>query len=415
MSEMHFATVWEKISDAQPDATALICSNIKRSWKEYEDRAARVAGYLDQQGLGPDSKIGIYVHNCNEYLETQFGIMKMRGVGINVNYRYHEEELIYLLDNADCEAIVYQACYASRIESIRDELPKVKTFIRIDDETEGSIAGDIEFEQLIKQTEPMPRIERSLDDIYMLYTGGTTGMPKGVMYPMGQMTAALTLGWGMLGGLEEIPATPEALAATSAAATASGNQIISLATCPLMHGTGMWIGSMIPHLMGGAVITIPELGLNPDLMWQEVARNKASFVVIVGDAFAKPLLNELNRAKDEGPEHDISSVKAMMSSGVMWSAEVKEGLLEHNDMMLIDAMGSTEGSMGTSVASRGNISKTAKFEMGESVKVFNEDDKEVAPGSGEMGLIGTPGNIPIAYYKDPKKSAETTREIGGVH
>ncbi len=414
MSEMHFATVWEKISDAQPDAAALICKDTVRSWKEYENRAARVAGFLDQQGHGPDAKIGLYLHNCNEYLEAQFGIMKMRGVAINVNYRYRKEELVYLLDNADCEALVYQACYASQIDAIREQLPNIKTFIRIADESNELMSGDIEFEQLIEQTEPMPRIKRSVDDIYMLYTGGTTGMPKGVMYPMGQMTAALTLGWGMLGGLEDIPATPEALAATSAAATESGNQLVSLTTCPLMHGTGMWIGSMIPHMMGGAVITIPELGLNPELMWQEVTRNKASFVVIVGDAFAKPLLNELNKAKDEGSAHDISSVKAIMSSGVMWSSEVKEGLLEHNDMSLIDAMGSTEGSMGTSIASRGNVSQTAKFAMNESVKVFNENDEEVEPGSGEMGLLGTPGNIPIGYYKDPQKSAETFREIDGI-
>lgn len=414
MSEMHFATVWERIADEQPEATALICNDVIRSWGEYEDRAARIAAYLDQQGHKPDTKVGVYVHNCNQYLEAQFGIMKMRGVTVNVNYRYQETELIYLLENADCEALVYQACYASRVEAIRSQLPKIRTWIRVADDSGGAISGDIEFETLIAETAPMPRIERSEDDLYMLYTGGTTGMPKGVMYSCGQMTRSLTMGWVILGGVEVPPATPKAVAIAAAALTQSGNQPVSLTTCPLMHGTGMWVGSIIPLLMGGAVITIDELGLNPELMWQEVTRNKASFVVIVGDAFAKPLLIELDKARDEGRRHDISSVKVIMSSGVMWSSEVKQGLLEHHDMVLIDAMGSTEGGMGTSTASRNNIAETAKFEMNENVKVFNENDEEVTPGSGEMGMLGTPGNIPLGYYKDPVKSAETFREINGV-
>ncbi len=414
MSEMHFATVWEKIADQQPDATALICGDVQRNWREYDERASRIAGYLNQRGLKPDAKIGIYAHNCNEFLEAQFGIMKMRGVPINVNYRYQEEELIYLLDNADCDALVYQACYASRVAAIRSKLPRIKTFIRIDDGTGGSITGDVEFEQLIAGTKPMPRIERSEDDIYMLYTGGTTGMPKGVMYSAGQMTAGLMLGWVVIGGMEIPPATPEEAAALSSALTGSGNQMVSIATCPLMHGTGMWIGSMIPHMMGAAVVTIPHLGLDPQQIWQEVGRNKVSFVVIVGDAFAKPLLTELDRAVAEGEPHDITSVKAIMSSGVMWSAEVKAELLRHHDMMLIDAMGSTEGSMGTSIATRGAVSQTAKFTMGAEVKVFDENDQEILPGSGQMGMIGTAGNVPLGYYKDAEKSAMTFREVDGV-
>ena len=414
MAEMHFATIWEHIADQQPNAPAVICKDVTRTWKEYENRAARFAAFLDGQGLKPDSKIGIYLHNCNEYLEAQFGIMKMRGVTINVNYRYREEELVYLLDNADCEALVYQACYADQVEAIRDQLPGVKTFVRMEDDSGESIQGDVEYQSVIADTQPMPRIERSEDDLYMLYTGGTTGMPKGVMYSAGQMSVGLTMGWAILGGLEEPPATPEALALAAAALHQSGSQVISLAGCPLMHGTGMWVGSLIPHMMGGAVVTIPELGLNPDLIWQEVTRNNVSFLVIVGDAFATPLLAELDKAKSEGSAHDISSLKAMMSSGVMWSSEVKQGLLNHQDMVLIDAMGSTEGAMGTSLAARGEVSETAKFEMGEGVKVFNEDDLEVTPGSGEMGMIGTAGNVPLGYYKDPEKSAATFREIDGV-
>lgn len=414
MAEMHFATIWEQIADRQPQAPAVICRDVTRSWQEYEDRAARIAGFLDSRGLKPDAKVGLYVANCNEYLEAQFGAMKMRGVPINVNYRYLEDELVYLLENADCEALFYHACYAERVAAIQDKLPGIKTYIRIEDGSGGSIADDFEFEAVIADTAPMPRIERSEDDVYMLYTGGTTGMPKGVMYSAGQMSTGLTAGWVLLAGMEEAPATPEALGMAAAAVYESGNQVVSLAGCPLMHGTGMWIGSLIPHMMGGAVVTISDLGLDPELIWKEVARNQVSFLVIVGDAFAKPLLAELDKAKAEGNSHDISSLKAMMSSGVMWSYEVKEGLLSYNEMALIDAMGSTEGSMGTSVATRDGVSKTAKFEMGEGVKVFDEDDQEIAPGSGKMGLIGTSGNVPLGYYKDPEKSAATFREVAGV-
>ena len=413
MLEMHFATIWEKIAAAQPEAPAVICGNVIRTWREYEDRAARVAAYLHQQGLETESKIGIYLHNCNEYLEAQFGIMKMRGVPINVNYRYREEEMVYLLENADCEALVYQSCYADRVAAVRDQLPAIKTFIRVEDDSGGSVPGDVEYETLIADNAPMPSIERSADDLYMLYTGGTTGMPKGVMYASGTMSTGLTSGWMLLGGLAELPATPEELAAASAALHEAGNQVISLTACPLMHGTGMWVGSMIPHMMGGAVVTMSELGLNPEQIWREVRRNGVTFVVIVGDAFAKPMLAELDKAKEDGTPHDISTIKAIMSSGVMWSEEVKAGMLQHHDMILIDAMGSTEGSMGSSVATRGDVSETAKFVMGENVKVFDEYDVEVVPGSGDMGMLAAPG-APLGYYKDPEKTAETFREIDGV-
>lgn len=414
MTEMHFATVCELVADRQPDAPALICADQRRNWREYEDRAARFAAFLVSRGLARDSKVGLYLHNRNEYLECQLGIMKMRGVAINVNYRYLEDELVYVLDNADCEAVVYQACYAGRVAAIRARLPRVRVWVQVADTAQASAGDDPELEALLASHAPMPRISRSEDDIYMLYTGGTTGMPKGVMYTMGQITRGLTAGWVLLGGMTALPETPEVVAEAAAALCSSGNQMISIACCPLMHGTGMWIGSMIPELMGGAVVTIPTLGLDPEKIWREVARNRVSFVVIVGDAFARPLLDELDRAKAAGQAHDISSVKAMMSSGVMWSAEVKAGLLAHHDMMLIDGMGSTEGSMGTSISVRNAVSSTASFMMGADVRVFNEKDQPVAPGSGEIGIIGTPGNVPLGYYKDPVKSAATFREIDGV-
>ena len=418
MTVPHLATAFELIARAQGDAPALVCGDVTRTWREYDDRAARLCQALWDAGLTTDSKAGLYLHNGNEYLEAQFGIFKARGCPINVNYRYVEDELIYLLDNADCEALFYQSTYATQVDNIRDRLPKIKLYVCVDDPSASGNAAattqDINYEQLINASTPAEPIERSVDDLYMLYTGGTTGMPKGVMYAQGQSTLSLMSGWTLLGGLAEPPTDLEEVARLSAARYAAGQQTRSLVTCPLMHGTGMWVGAMIPHLTGGVVITNPSLKFDPHGLWQIAAREKATFMVIVGDAFAKPLLDALDERAAAGKPFDLSHLQAMMSSGVMWSSEVKEGLLKHHPMALVDAMGSSEGSMGTSVTTREIKPATAKFELGNNVKVFTEDDREVVPGSGEMGMLGTPGNVPLGYYKDPQKSAETFREINGV-
>ncbi len=189
---------------------------------------------------------------------------------------------------------------------------------------------------------------------------------------------------------------------------------VTVVACPLMHGTGMWLGSLAPLLTGGTVITTPQLGLDPDLIWTLVGSHRATDLVVVGDAFARPLLAALDEAERRGEPYDLSSLRQIVSSGVMWSREVKEGLLRHRDMMLVDAMGSTEGSMGSSVSSRASGPTTAKFQLAEGVKVFTDEGREVEPGSGEIGKLATSGFVPLGYYKDPVKSAETFREVDGV-
>lgn len=410
---LHFATVWETIADLIADRKALICGAQERTWREYDERAARIAGLLHQHGVGVDSKVGIYLHNSNEYLEAQYGIFKLRGSPINVNYRYKAEELVYLLDNADAEAVFFQGCYAARIWEIRRQLPKVKLFVQVDDGTEALIDDAIDFERGIRAATPMPRIDRDGQDIYMLYTGGTTGMPKGVMYHHQQFISVMMGSVGALG--VKVPEDAADIPAVVAALAAENAFTVSLAACPLMHGTGMWLGSMVPLLTGGTVVTIPKLGLDPHLIWSEVERNRCTSVTIVGDAFARPMLDALNDARQRGNPYDISSVESIVSSGVMWSAEVKRGLLEHGDMRLVDAMGSTEGGMGSSVATREQGAETARFQINPGVKVFADDGQEVAPGSGVMGKLATSGGlVPIGYYKDPEKSAATFKEIDGV-
>jgi acyl-CoA synthetase (AMP-forming)/AMP-acid ligase II len=412
--EAHYATVFEKNADTIPDEIALVCGDNTKTWKEYDDRAARLATLLTSYGLGSDSKVSLYVHNSNEYLEAQYSVFKIAGVSINVNYRYKEEELIYLMDNSDSEAVFFQGCYGNQIKSIKDKLDKVKVFIQIDDGSEQLDFAE-NYEAAIASSEPMERIERSEDNIYMLYTGGTTGMPKGVMYTHGGHLRAMlsTAGaWGLIPLQEKVDI--DGISGEVLRISEEGNLNVSIPACPLMHGTGMWLGALVPHLVGGRVVTMPQLGFDPDFLFKEVERTQTNNIIIVGDAFGKPMMDALDKAQAENRPYNLGSVNTIISSGVMWSAEVKDGLLKHHDMILIDAMGSTEGGMGSSRASRDEPAPTAKFTINPGVIVITDEGKHVEPGSGVMGKIGTSGLVPLGYFKDEKKSAETFMEFEGV-
>jgi fatty-acyl-CoA synthase len=415
--EMHFATVWESIADAQPDVPAIVHGSTTRTWREYDERAARFAAALTAAGLGPDSKVGLYLYNSNEYLEAQFGGFKARAVPVNVNYRYLDDELWYLLDNADAEALVFHTSLGDRVARVLPRLPKLRLLIGVDDgapEDGTVVAGAQPFEDVLAAQGPMERIRRREDDIYMLYTGGTTGMPKGVMYAMGGLTASFVeAGFPLINAAAPTDAAEVAPLVVEAAQR--GERIISIPACPLMHGTGVWLGTFIPHLIGGTVVTLESRSLDPDELLREVERHRVSALAIVGDAFSKPILRALDEAKAAGRPYDTSSLRTIISSGVMWTAEVKEALLERMEqLVLVDAIGSTEGSMGISITVKGLPPSTAKFDQMPTTKVFTDDGREVQPGSGEIGMVAAGGNVPLGYFKDPEKSARTFRVIDGV-
>ena len=416
--EMHFATLWEAIADAIPERTALVHGTTRRTWAEYDDRAARLASAFTAAGLGPDSKIGMYLYNGNEYLETQYAGFKMRAVPVNVNYRYLDDELWYLLDNADAEALVFHASLEDRVERVRGRLPKLKLLVEVDDlgthhyaPNGGSAAR---FEDVIATHDPMPRITRDESDIYMLYTGGTTGMPKGVMYAMGGRTEGFVMRGFSLIGLAP-PSDPADVPALVRDLARDGELPVSMPACPLMHGTGMWLGAMIPGLAGGTVVTLPGHSLDAHAVWKTTEVENVSVVVIVGDAFCKPMIHAFDEAAARSAPYDASSLKLVVSSGVMWTAEVKSELLHRvKHLMLIDAIGSTEGSVGVAVTMNGPPPPTAQFDIAPETKVFTEDGRSVQPGSGEAGMVAAGGNLPLGYFKDPKKSAGTFRVIDGV-
>ena len=408
---LHFATIWEAVADRASERPAVICDGVTRRWGEYEDRAARLATALTDAGLGPGSKVGLYLHNSIEYLEAQFAVFKIGGCPINVNYRYKAEELVYLLENSDAEALVFQSSYAMRIWEIRERLPNIKMYLQVDD---GSAEVLLDFasayETVARNHQPLPRRGHDPDSVYMLYTGGTTGMPKGVMYDVAGFCTTL-IGIGVAGlGLEAPVTMDDYLGLLEALDT----HPINMPAAPMMHGTGMWLGCMVPHALGGTVVATAKLGLDADLIWQLVQEHQVSDLVIVGDAFAKPLLGALNDAVSQGRAFRPAGLQQIISSGVMWSAEVKQGLLEHLDCALVDIMGSSEGGMGMSVTTRDMATPTARFVLNEGVKVFNDADQEVQPGSEEIGKIATSGMVPLGYYKDAAKSEATFREIDGV-
>ena len=409
---LDFASVWEMISDIVPDNDALICEDEVVTRKEYDEKSSKIATALTAAGLQANSKAGLYLNNSNEYLIAQNAIFKIGGIPINVNYRYVAEELIYLLDNSDSEAVFYHACYSNRIKEIASSLPNIKAWIEVSDGTESYFPDALKYEELLESSSPMDRIYRDPETIYMLYTGGTTGMPKGVMYKQGEFLVFLFRTLKAMG--YDVPEDINNLEEQIHNFKKDDTFIRSLIGCPLMHGTGMWLGAFLPLLLGGTAITSRNLGFDADQIWTQVEDTQTSNIVIVGDAFAKPMLDALNNASSQGKPYDLSSVKVIISSGVMWSEEVKNGLLEHHDMQLMDTMGSTEGGMGSSVSTRDNPPKTAKFALNPGVVVIADDGEVLKPGTDKIGLIGTSGLVPVGYYKDEKKSAETFREVDGV-
>ena len=412
--DFHFNNVWTALSDAFPNRAALICEEKTVTWSQFNDRAARLASLFEKHGVTNGASVGLYMLNCNEYTEAHFGCFKQSICPVNVNYRYRAEELIYLLDNSDSEVVIYHASFAPRITEIKSSLPKIKLYIQVDDGTDNELLdGALDYERALAESAPQPFKPSAYEDRYMLYTGGTTGMPKGVMYDNGALAHWLCIGGYTSRGL----APPSSIADVleGAQAITDMNAVHrSLPACPQMHGTGMWIGTMVALNCGGTVITQRTQHLDADALLRCVVDNEVTDLTIVGDAFARPILGALNAASDAGKPYDLSRLGQIASSGVMWSSEIKEGLLRHHDMMLNDIMGSTEGSMGGSLSTRQSAAKTAKFVIADYVKVFNENDEPVAPGSGEMGMVATAGIVPRGYYKDDVKSANTFRTVNGV-
>jgi fatty-acyl-CoA synthase len=410
VSSWNYGDVWEAVADELPAAPALTHGEVTRSWSEFDRRADNVARWLLGAGVAAQDKVALYLYNCSEYLEATFACFKIALVPINTNYRYADDELIYLWENADTVAVVFHGAFVDRIEGIRDRAAGIQSWLWVDDGTASCPDWAVPYE--LAAADPADpaaatRVRapwgRSPDDIYMLYTGGTTGMPKGVMWRQDDLFARLNSA-----GFRRYPEDggPDDVRAEL---VKSGPGMTLLPACPLMHGTGGFT-AMECLSEGGRVVTLTSRQFDPVELLDTVQRQRVNGLIIVGDVFAKPILSAL----DAEPERwDLSSLVGIISSGVMWSEETKQGLLRHHPgMLLVDAFSSSEAiGMGSSVSSAGSAAPTAQFTLGPEVRVLDSDGHDVVPGSGESGVLALGGRIPLGYYKDEAKTSATFRTI----
>jgi len=412
MSDWNLASVFESVSDALGDRDALVQGATRRSWGSFDERAARFAAALGALGVEPDSKVALYLYNSNEFMECMYGTLKARAVHVNVNYRYLADELEYLLDNSDTEVLVFHGSLAEQVAAVRDRLPRLRAVIQVDDGT-PLLDGALPYEAVLAAHDPMPRIERSGDDQWFLYTGGTTGMPKGVMWRIADLYGVLAETTYPPFG-EAVPERAEDAGTVAARIVAAGRAPVHLPASPLMHGTGVMTSTQSLFL-GGSVVTLEGRRFDADELWRTVEREGVTQLAIVGDAFAKPMVRALEEAEAQGRPYDLSSLGLMVSSGVIWSAPVKAALQERRAMLLLDSLGSSEGvGFAASLSGPGQEVETARFQVGAHTKVLTEDGREVTPGSGEQGMLALGGYLPSGYYKDPDKSAGTFRVFDGV-
>ncbi len=403
MAGWNFAELWEAIADKFPDAQAQVQGDRHDDWRTFDAHADGLAHHLLEGGAVHQDKVALYLYNCPEYMEGCYAAFKAGMVPVNTNYRYLDDELVYLWDNADAVAVVFHGTFTERVAMVRAQLPKVRQWIWVDDGTDTCPDWADDYAQVASSApgRVIPPWGRSGDDVVMIYTGGTTGMPKGVMWRQDDLIAVTCATGNPL--LAQDPAEVGGVAAFIDGIAAPGPP--GLPACPLMHGTG-WFTANIFLTQAGSVVTLVDRSLDWTEVLDTIERENVGALTIVGDAFGKPLV----RALDANPgKWDLSSLVLVASSGVMWSEPVKEAMLAHNPgMLLIDTFSSSEAiGMGSSVSAGSSAEKTAHFSLGPGCKVFADDGTPVEPGSEQRGRVAVPGRVPIAYYKDPEKSAAT--------
>ena len=408
-ADLNLATAWEAVAGALPDRPAIAHGDLVRTWAEFEDRAARLAAVLDAHGVGHDAKVAIALYNGNEYLEAEFAAFKVRAVPANVNYRYRLDELRYVLQNADAAALFYDASMRDLVAQVRAEVPTLRLVIEVGGD--GTCPWALDYETAVATATPLAPIERSGDDLWFLYTGGTTGMPKAVMWEHR----------GLLGGMDTtfrpfgiaVPTTVEEVVTAARTVAEQGIEVRQLAASPLMHGTaGLSSKATLTH--GGLVVTLTARSLDAHELFRAIEQHRVTMLTIVGDAFSRPMLAALDEAEGAGRPYDLSSLRSIVSSGIMWSEEIKQELLRRHAVTLVDILGSSEGSgMARQIASRKHKATTARFQLSANSRVFTDDGREVVPGSGETGRIALGFPIPLGYYKDPEKTESTFPMLGG--
>jgi 3-oxocholest-4-en-26-oate---CoA ligase len=411
--EFNVADLVEAAADRVPEREILVCGPNRLTYAQLDARANQLAHYFQSLGLGRGDQIGIYGFNSSHWVEAMLAAYKIRAVPINVNYRYVEEELFYLFDNADLVALVHDAQFAPRILTVRPRVPKLRYFVAIDDGSgqECGALGSMDYEHAVAQGSPQRDFApRSGDDLYVLYTGGTTGKPKGVMWR--QHDVIFTLGGGIDHVTREPAPNPETLTNKI-----NPDACLTMAPlAPLMHGAAQW--AVLGPLFIGNKIALWSGSFEPHAVWRMVERERVNTIQLTGDAMGRPLIEAL---AEPGVGYDLSSVIVITSTAAIFSPSVKAQYLERFPYaMLLDATGSSEqGFTGMHTVSKESLAQDTaqtrgiRINPGRDVTVFDDQFQRVAPGSGVIGKLARSGNVPLGYHKDPQKTAETFVEIDG--
>lgn len=407
---LNIADLAEHAIDAVPDRIALICGDEQITYAELEDRANRLAHFLIDRGVGKDDKVGLYSRNRIEIVIAMLAIVKAGAIGVNVNYRYVEAELRYLFDNSDMVALVHERQYADRVAAVLPETPGVKTVVVIEDGTDADYRryGGVGFSDAIAAGAPGRDFgPRSADDVYLLYTGGTTGFPKGVMWRHEDIYRVL------LGGTDFATGEFVADEYDHARQAVAGPPMIRFPIPPMIHGATQ-SATWMALFAGQTVVLAPEF--DADEVWRTVERHKVNLLFFTGDAMGRPLLDALEAGDPDSPR-DLSSLFVLASTAALFSPSLKERFCELlPNRIITDSIGSSEtGFGGSSIVAKGQTQAGGpRVSIDKKTVVLDDEGNEVKPGSGVRGILAKRGNIPLGYYKDEKKTAETFRTINGV-
>ncbi|OKH82830.1 acyl-CoA synthetase [Mycobacterium sp. ST-F2] len=408
---LNIADLAEHAIDAVPDRVALICGDEQLTYAQLEEKANRLAHYLQSQGVKKDDKVGLYCRNRIEIVIGMLGIVKAGAILVNVNFRYVEGELKYLFENSDMVAVIHERQYSDRVANVLPELPLLKTKLVVEDGSDLDYQryGGVEFYSAIADSSPERDFgPRSEDDIYLLYTGGTTGFPKGVMWRHEDIYRVL------FGGTDFATGEPIADEYDLSKQAATNPPMIRLPIPPMIHGatqSATWMAMFTGH----TVVLMPEF--DADAAWRMIHEHKVNLLFFTGDAMARPLLDALLAHQDAGNEYDLSSLFLLASTAALFSTSLKEKFLELlPNRIITDSIGSSEtGFGGTSIVAKGQSHTGGpRVTIDKNTKVLDEDGNEVVPGSGVRGIIAKCGHIPVGYFKDEKKTAETFKTINGV-
>ncbi len=411
----HFATTWEAIADAYPDGPALVQGTRVRTWREFDDRASRLAAAMSAAGVRAGDTVAIDLYNCSEYLETFYAAVKIRAVPANVNYRYLDEEMRQLLHQAQARVLVHHASFAERVAPAVAALTGLQLVVEVDDlgGAHEPIGKTHPYESLISEHDPAPRIARSSSDIFLSFTGGTTGLPKGVEYVIGNSVNNTSTLSRLNLGIEYLDWTAPSIDRAHQL-RASYPPPVAVPASPMMHSSGLVMASLPVLTLGGTVVSLASQHFDPDELFAVVAAHRPTTLSIVGDAFARPMLRALDRQAAAGKPYDASSLVTITSAGVAWSGPIKEALLEHiPQVTLVDLCGSTEGAtIGSQVTRRGEHATTDRFVPGHGLMLLRADGSVIPSTSNEVGqfLLPTPAR---GYHNDPERTAQTFRTVDG--